>query len=197
MVKFAIYLRKIKAVFRYLYYGKRGNQLELSLSKKYMDKKPISVPTGFLLRNYDHNDINSIINIFKLSLFQGWNEEKINKVIKTYVENGLFVVIHKASNTVVATMAARHDSGKGSGKIGCITWLCTHPKYRGLGLGTVVASAAVNRLLDLNYNKIFVNTDDERLAAIKIFLKLGFEPLIYKSAMRNRWNLIMKSINNE
>ena len=94
-------------------------------------------------------------------------------------------------------MAARHDSGKGRNKTGCITWLCTHPKYRGLGLGVVVASAAVNCLLDLKYNKIFVNTDDERLPAIKIFLKLGFEPLMYKSKMQNRWRLIMNSVNNE
>ena len=93
-------------------------------------------------------------------------------------------------------MAARHDSGNGCNKTGCITWLCTHPKYRGLGLGEVVASAAVNCLLNLKYNKIFVNTDDERLPAIKIFLKLGFEPLMYKSKMQNRWRIIMNSINN-
>jgi len=190
------YIKKIKAVLLYLYYGKRGNQLELVLPLKNMRKKRIDIPDGFLLRNYNHRDINGVLDVFKLSLFHGWNKEKLNKIIKTYVENGFFVVIDKDSNTVVATMAARHDSGNGCNKTGCITWLCTHPKYRGLGLGEVVASAAVNCLLNLKYNKIFVNTDDERLPAIKIFLKLGFEPLMYKSKMQNRWRIIMNSINN-
>ena len=72
-----------------------------------MNKKSINLPTSFLPRNHKHDYINSIIKIFNFSLFHGWNEEKINKLIKKYVHNGLFVVVHKSSNIVVLTMAVR------------------------------------------------------------------------------------------
>ncbi len=68
------HIKKIKAVLLYLYYGKRGNQLELVLPLKNMRKKRIDIPDGFLLRNYNHRDINGVLDVFKLSLFHGLNK---------------------------------------------------------------------------------------------------------------------------
>jgi len=41
---------------------------------------------------------------------------------------------------------------------------------------------------------MYVNTDYDRLPAIKIFLKLGFKPLMYKNTMLSRWRLIEKNL---
>ena len=188
-------IEKITGIARRLLYGKKANQLELLLSASNVKVKDIKVPDGFLLRNYKEDDANDVLSIFSLSGFNGWNKDKLDRDIKGYVDNGFFVVIDKITQKVVATMAARRATLDSKYcKSGSITWLCTHPEYRGKGLGYIVGFSAVNRLLNDGYDEVFVNTDDKRLSAIKIFLKLGFKPLMYKHTMPARWSLIMEKI---
>ena len=189
-----IKVKQVKAAMRQVIYGKRSNQLELILPPINMKVKEIKVPDGFLLRNYIEQDVDDVLSILSLSQLNNWNKEKINKNINGFVQNGFFVVIDKSNQKVVASMAARVRPARKHCKSGDIGWLCTDPKYRGKGLGYIAAAASVNCLLSNGYNDIFVNTDDDRLPAIKIFLKLGFKPLMYKNTMLSRWSLIKKKI---
>lgn len=191
-----IKVKQVKAAIRQVIYGKRSNQLELFLPPINMKLKDIKVPDGFLLRNYKEKDANDVLRILSLSQLNDWNKEKLNKNIKGFVENGFFVVIHKSTQKVVATMVARVRPARNYCKSGDIGWLCTDPKYRGKGLGYIAAASSVNCLLSNGYDDIYVNTDDDRLPAIKIFLKLGFKPLMYKNTMLDRWGLIKKKIDD-
>ncbi|MDB0053304.1 GNAT family N-acetyltransferase [Alphaproteobacteria bacterium] len=187
-------LKKVNATILYIIYGNRLNQLELFLPPIKMKPKDIVVPEGFLLRNFKEQDVDDLLSIFLLSQLNYWNKEKFDKNIKGFVEKGFFVVTDKSTQKVVATMAARVRPSRNQRKSGDIGWLCTDPKYRGKGLGYIVAAASVNCLLSNGYDDIYVNTDDDRLSAIKIFLKLGFKPSMYKKTMLRRWNLIKKKI---
>ena len=191
---FKLILKKVNAIILYILYGNRLNQLELFLPPIKMKAKDIVVPEGFLLRNFEEQDIDDLLSILSLSKLNYWDKEKFDKNIKGFVEKGLFVVIDKSNQKVVSTMAARVRPSRNHCKTGDIGWLCTDPKYRGKGLGYIVAAASVNCLLSNGYDDIYVNTDDHRLSAIKIFLKLGFKPSIYKNTMHRRWNLIRKNL---
>lgn len=188
-------ISRIKGIVRFLLHGSRGNQLELILPLDGMCKKTIIIPDGFLLRQYEKNDMNGVLQLFEISGFHGWGEAKIKKVIDSYIDNGFFVIVDEVTSNIVSTMAARIAFDRKDSKSGCITWLCSHPEYRGKRLGYFVACAALNRLLDEGCDEIFVNTDDKRLSAIKIFLALGFQPVMYNSTMQNRWRLIKDKIN--
>ena len=37
---------------------------------------------------------------------------------------------------------------------------------------------------------IYLSTDDWRLPAIKVYLKLGYEPLLYADDMKGRWKAV-------
>lgn len=108
--------------------------------------------------------------------------------------DGYFVLIEKNFQKIIATMMARHVSDYLHPFGGRIDWLAVNPNYTGKGLGYVVAAAATNRLIEVSYKNIYVTTDDHRLAAIKIFIKIGFVPNLYRHDMYDRWKNIYKCL---
>ena len=104
------------------------------------------------------------------------------------------MIEHKASKQIAGTFMARNNSDgihKNSGKI---DYLAVHPDHQGNGLGYALTAVVVNRLIAGGYKIIFVGTEDERLAAIKIYLKAGFTPNLYVRDMFIRWKRISESL---
>jgi mycothiol synthase len=75
-----------------------------------------------------------------------------------------------------------------------VGWVAAHPKHQGQGLGKVVVAAVVNRLLDIGYPQIHLFTEHWRLAALKTYLKLGFQPLIEKSETQGIWDQVFQQL---
>jgi mycothiol synthase len=48
----------------------------------------------------------------------------------------------------------------------------------------------MNRLAEERYETVHLSTEDERLAAIHIYLKFGWQPLLYTAGMDERWRRI-------
>jgi hypothetical protein len=44
------------------------------------------------------------------------------------------------------------------------------------------------------YETVYLSTEDERLAAIHIYLKLGWRPFIHMDGMKDRWRGIYAAI---
>ena len=53
-------LKKVNAIILYIIYGNRLNQLELFLPPIKMKAKDIVVPEGFLLRNFEEQDVDDL-----------------------------------------------------------------------------------------------------------------------------------------
>ena len=70
---------------------------------------------------------------------------------------------------------------------GELGWVAGHPDHTGKGLGMAVCASVVRRLLQAGYKNIFLNTDDWRLPALSIYLRLGWIPLLYMADMEERW----------
>ena len=70
---------------------------------------------------------------------------------------------------------------------GELGWVAGHPDHTGNGLGLAVCASVVRRLLQAGYKNIFLNTDDWRLPALSIYLRLGWIPLLYMADMEERW----------
>ncbi len=51
------------------------------------------------------------------------------------------------------------------------------------GLGRAVCAAVVRRLLSAGYHRIYLKTDDFRLPAITVYLRMGFVPFLYQQDM--------------
>lgn len=66
-------------------------------------------------------------------------------------------------------------------------WVSVSPDHQGRGLGYQVSLAALLFIRGLGYGETFLHTDDVRLAAIKTYLKLGFEPHLTHASHESRW----------
>ena len=56
-------------------------------------------------------------------------------------------------------------------------------RHKGKGIGYTVCAAVTRSLVERGYSRIFLTTDDWRLPAIAIYLKLGYVPDLYLPEM--------------
>ena len=55
-----------------------------------------------------------------------------------------------------------------------------------------MSAAVTARLIGAGYHDIHLDTEDERLAALKVYLKLGYVPFLYSAGMEDRWQAVLQ-----
>ena len=83
--------------------------------------------------------------------------------------------------------SAVYDRDPGSWEIG---WIAVHPEHRRRGLGEAVTRLALDRALDLPPRTILLYTEDHRLDALRLYLRLGFQPSPRHRSHRRRWQSV-------
>lgn len=68
----------------------------------------------------------------------------------------------------------------------------THKDARGLGAGKLACLAALHSLRNRGYKSAVLSTDDERIPAIRLYMSLGFQPLMNHESHPERWKKIME-----
>ncbi len=68
------------------------------------------------------------------------------------------------------------------------------PAFQGKGLGYQISLAVLYQLVAGHLKDAVVLTYDFRLTAIKIYLKLGFEPFLIHENQRDRWRNILHAL---
>ena len=111
-------------------------------------------------------------------------------MIRNLLPGGFFVIEHKASHKLVATTVAGHRHSAVHPHGGELGWVAGDPKHKGKGLGMAVCAAVTARFIQAGYEEIYLSTDDWRLPAIKVYLKLGYEPMLYADDMKGRWKAV-------
>lgn len=169
------------------------SQLELSLPHTVNDIKIPSVPVGFQLRKFELGDAEKLRRLFSRAGFE-FSSLTLNEILAACLPGGCFVIEDQSDKKLVATMMARHHSSADYPFGGRIDWLATDPGFRGKGFGNICARSAARHLITLGYENIWVTTDDERIHALKIFLSMGFEPVIIEKT-KGRWQIIYEKLN--
>jgi predicted dehydrogenase/RimJ/RimL family protein N-acetyltransferase len=153
------------------------------------------VPEGYALRQYrpadDEAAYLALIAKAKLNL---WTHQNIVNNLQHILPGGFFVVIHHATGRLVATALANHRPAPEHPHGGELGWVAADPDHKGRGLGLAVCAAATARLLSAGYTDIRLLTDDFRLPAIKVYLRLGYEPLLYRDGMAERWQKVYEAL---
>ena len=112
-------------------------------------------------------------------------------MIRNILPDGFFVIDHKATGKLVATaMAAaprtRRCTPTAANSAG---WPPTR-STRARGWAWPSAPPSPRRFIQAGYEEIYLRTDDFRLPALKVYLKLGYEPLLYADDMKGRWKAV-------
>jgi mycothiol synthase len=70
---------------------------------------------------------------------------------------------------------------------GMIHYVATRPAHAGKRLGFAATIAALRHMVTEGWRAAWLSTDDFRLAAIRVYLDLGFQPLLTDDSHRERW----------
>lgn len=151
---------------------------------------PVVIHAGYRLRQYADADEAAYLALREGAGFSGWAHEQVEGILRIVLPDGFFLIEHGATGRLAATALATHkpiDDLRAAGELG---WVAGDPAHKGLGLGTAVCAAVVDRFLRAGYRNIYLLTDDFRLPALAIYLKLGFEPWCCGDGMVERWQTI-------
>jgi len=120
--------------------------------------------------------------------FDGCDERLLRAGLLRTIPDGFFMVVR--GDEIAATAMAHHNPSPLHPSGGQVSWVAADPAYRGRGLGFAVSAAVTARLLQAGYRRIYLETDDWRLPAIRMYLKLGYLPFLYRPNMRERWRTV-------
>ena len=133
------------------------------------------LPKGFKSRQYRNNDLHNWLNLMNQNNQLGkWNRQRIESILigQSFSTGQQFVFVKE---NLVACAGAYFRS-QNQTKLWEIGWIATNPKYFGIGLGSHVIIRAIHfARFQTNY-PIFLLTDDFRIPAISLYLKIGFLP---------------------
>jgi len=163
-----------------------AGQLEMVRPSRQRAAVP-KLPPGYALRRFVDDDEQAYEELFALA----WPDTGTLAHTRRHALRGGFIVIeHSASRALVASCVAFEPESERHPHDGSLGWLVTDPAHGGRGLGTLAAATVTNRLVNEGYALPWLGTEDDRVVAIAIYLRLGWAPYLYSPSMEERWRAI-------
>ncbi|OPH57737.1 hypothetical protein BC351_04290 [Paenibacillus ferrarius] len=165
---------------------------KLVMEKASLDALPaIELPPGYSLRHFRSGDEAVWEHIIARSFARNVPfEAKIGGFPYFQEERVQFICL---GNEPVATATAWESEESGDDR-GYLHMVGALPEYTGLGLGYAATLAALYRMRSEGRSRAILETDDFRLAAIKVYWQLGFRPIYLDESHEMRWTPILKLI---
>jgi len=166
--------------------------IQLIMHKKALDVLPdLVIPEGFLLRDFKIGDENAWDAIVGDMCGEGF--VKAIKNHRFFAPERVKMICR--DEKPVATATAWNDEN-GDESLGMVHMVATDPDFRGRGLGYAVTNAVLHHMKKEGKSAAYLTTDDFRIPAIKIYLKLGFEPDESLEGYVERWKKIRIILNS-
>ena len=73
-------------------------------------------------------------------------------------------------------------------------WVARHPDHGGRSLGSLVSLDVLHHAAAEGLRRAFLLTDDFRVPALRIYLRMGFEPVITHESHPDRWRRILEDL---
>tara|TARA_B100001245_G_scaffold69425_1_gene48805 strand:+ start:1220 stop:1837 length:618 start_codon:yes stop_codon:yes gene_type:complete len=166
--------------------------MELNLNEFIKNNQIIKLSKKYSLNEYSKDLDKTWIELLCMGEFDGeWNENTFNEFISPIERQKGSKVILENNTAIAATFASAviYENKE----IGRLDFVVTHPDHRKKGLGKNICIAVINHFIEKKYEKVILQTDDWRIPAIAVYLKLGFKPVFTTKELEKRWNEIMNT----
>ncbi|MCW3097024.1 MAG: GCN5-like N-acetyltransferase [Chthonomonadaceae bacterium] len=149
-----------------------------------------TLPEGYVLRLYQETDLDSLATLMREAFDDAqWTPERVKETL-TDSSDVKAVYVIDCGGQIVATASARllPDVFPGSGYL---HWLAVSPAHRGKQLGYTITLAVLHAFVRLGCKDAVLETQDQCLAAIKIYQSVGFVPTPVHETHPERWARIV------
>jgi mycothiol synthase len=154
----------------------------------------IDLPEGYSIRSFRTGDEEKYVELLNNKELGYWTVDKLDSIFSNPLSpDGIYFVTYGDALVAVAC-AQDHGVNSEQKKVGEIGWVAGEPAHKGKNIGLAVCTAVLNHLLDLGYEEIYLLTDHFRYPALKIYLKLGFEPRRDGADDRYLWQKICERL---
>jgi tRNA-Thr(GGU) m(6)t(6)A37 methyltransferase TsaA len=152
---------------------------------------PVEMPEGYALRTYRPGDEAAWAAIMNTGIGSGQTAELCRQKLTglpQFDPEGLFFATHDGTPIGSACAWVLRPGEREAGELHMV---CVLPEHRGHGLGYWLSLAVLHRFAERGFQHAGLNTDDFRLAAVKTYLELGFQPEHTHPGDAERWLLAL------
>jgi mycothiol synthase len=162
---------------------------------RFDDLEPPRPPPGYSLRAFQPGDEDAWIALLATGDFGRWDLRRLDWMLDggraPIPPGGILFATH--ADQLVGTVCTFLRPEK-QGVTPEIGWVVVHPEHRGHGLATQLCRAALGLIRDLGHDYAYLVTEDFRLTAIAMYLRLGFEPEMVDASHPGRWEVLRRTL---
>ena len=152
-------------------------------------------PDGYTIRSYEEGDAGSwdrvICDAFEYEPTDGDRFERMMKNDVAFCSERIFFLCRH--HQPVATASAWPEPAFGP-QTGTLHYVGVIKREASCGLGCQISLAALQQMKREGRTRAMLRTDDHRIPAIKLYLKLGFIPFLVHENQRRRWRDVLDLI---
>ena len=145
-----------------------------------------NLPPGYILREYQEGDLEPLAALMRAAFEdKTWTPEKVRlALIEAPDVKKTFVIAYEGKPVATTSVRILPDRFPYSGYV---HWVAADPGHQGQKLGYIVILAALHEFARMGCKDAVLETDDNRLAAIKTYQNLGFKPEHRNERHIERW----------
>jgi mycothiol synthase len=160
------------------------------------DLPDLAMPAGYALRSMRPDELPAWAALLNRNAELGeWDLERAEEVFRggeRVPYAGCFFVTHDGEPVATAQLTLHRDTQYAP--MPELGWVAVSPDHRGHGLGAAVSLAVLHHAATIGHREVFLLTDDHRLPALAIYLKLGFAPWLVDPTAEQRWHSVRQAL---
>ena len=171
--------------------------IDVKMIRDSLDDIPIcALPAGYSIRWYRPGDEDVWLRI--QSLADKYNEvtpelfrNEFGTDVKILSQRQCF--LRQGTSDAIGTASAWFGDHDGQ-CLGKVHWVAIVPEHQGKGLAEPLLAATCDRLRSLGHSRAYLTTQTCRIAAINLYAKFGFAPLIESERVEDIWRELEKYV---
>jgi mycothiol synthase len=173
-------------------------QPQLEMERTSLEELPaLAQPPGYSLRAYQPGDAAAWCRLVNEGIGGEWTEERFQAETARALDfQPADLIFALADREVTGTAWALRlpDSPR---DLGWVHMVAVAAGCRGRGLGRALVLATLRRFQELGLARAVLKTDDFRLPAIRVYLGLGFRPVLSHESHPARWRQIYDKLGRD
>ncbi len=155
-----------------------------------------ALPEGYTLRRLEHADEPQLAQLLNLAFGGTWDEARVRDALTGAPDVGaVYGVVRDGELVATASSQSRPERDPAAG---FVHWLAAHPEHRSRGLARALLGRIIEDFRGRGYACARLDTQPERLPAIRAYLKFGFVP-VYETGgdpedQKAVWSIVFQTL---